>query len=46
MNVFMVKSLCTCIIHCLDEFLAVTMLAQKENLLNFNSIIMKLSRDY
>lgn len=46
MNGFVVKSLRTSIIQPLDEFLAVTTLAQNKNLLNFNSIIMKLSRDY
>lgn len=46
MNGFVVKSLHTCLIHSLDEFLEVTTLAQNKNLLNFNSIIMKLSKDY
>lgn len=46
MNGFVVKSLHTCIIQSLDEFLAVITLTQNKNLLNFNSIIMKLSRDY
>lgn len=46
MNGFVVKSLRTSIIQFLDEFLAVTTLAQNKNLMNFNFIIMKLSRDY